>query len=315
MKKLVSIIVGGTGQLGVCLSQELLKNNNKVIITTRSFSKKTIKIDPKVKILKLNIYNKIQIKNLIKKYKPDFIFYFAGQSSPGKSFFKFKETFKSNFLGCKNFLDIIKKYKINCKFINASSCEIYGKVKGKISLDTKKKPVSPYGKAKLKSFLLTKKYREKFNLMSYNAVIFNTESFFRNKDYLVPKICLAAINAKKNGIITEFGNLNISREWNWGPEQSSYLFKFVKKKPQDFILSNGKSFTAIKMINFAFDYFNLNYKKFIKINKKFMRKKDIAKNNSNYLHCLKRNGINRISKVYGKKLIIKMIRYYLNGKY
>ena len=62
MKKLVSIIVGGTGQLGVCLSQELLKNNNKVIITTRSFSKKTIKIDPKVKILKLNIYNKIQIK-------------------------------------------------------------------------------------------------------------------------------------------------------------------------------------------------------------------------------------------------------------
>ena len=80
-------------------------------------------------------------------------------------------------------------------------------------------------------------------------------------------------------------------------------------------MSNGKSFTAIKMINFAFDYFNLNYKKFIKINKKFMRKKDIEKNNSNYLHCLKRNGINRISKVYGKKLIIKMIRYYLNGKY
>ena len=79
----------------------------------------------------------------------------------------------------------------------------------------------------------------------------------------MPKICLAAIKAKEKNIKTEFGNLNISREWNWCDEQCKYLIIFVNKKPQDFILSNGKSYSAINLMKFAFGYFNLDYKKYI----------------------------------------------------
>ena len=131
------------------------------------------------------------------KNKPKIIFYTASQSSPGKSFKNKKETYLSNYIGCKNFLEIIKKYKVECKFVNFSSCEIYGNYKKKISVETIKKPISPYGVAKLKAHNLTKYYRDNYNLKSYNAIIFNTESFFRPKYYLVPKICLAAIKAKK----------------------------------------------------------------------------------------------------------------------
>ena len=109
------------------------------------------------------------------------IFYFAGQSSPRLSFRKKKETYDSNFLGCKNILEVLKKENINAKFLNMASSEMYGKIKGKIKLSTPKKPLNPYGKAKLLSFNLVKDFRTKYNLAAYNAITFNTDSYLRDK--------------------------------------------------------------------------------------------------------------------------------------
>ena len=318
MKNLVAIIVGGTGQFGIITSEFLLKKNYKVIITTRSINKKKklFKKHSNLKLYKLDIYNKIKINKLLYKYKPSLVFYFAGQSSPAKSFLYKKETYKSNVLGCKNFLDVILKNNYNCKFVNASSCEMYGKINGKIKVSSIKKPVNPYGLSKLKSFEITKKYREIHNIKTYNAIIFNTESFFRNKSYLIPKICLAAIYAKKYNLKTEFGNLKISREWNWCPEQVKYLLKFIKKTPQDFLLSNGKSYTAIQMLEFAFKYFNLDYRNYILINKKkFLRKRDMLQKKSDWESCLIRNKIDRKILIYGNKLTGKLIKNFLKKNY
>jgi len=315
MKKPNAIIVGGTGQFGITLSKQLLKKNIAVTITTRSLVKAKKKLNKKkINIKKLNILSINQIKKLLLKYKPKIIFYLAGQSSPGKSFYTKKETYLSNFKGCSNFLKVLKKEKLSSKFINFSSCEIYGNYKNKINIESKKKPISPYGFAKLKAHNETKKYRERFKINSYNAVIFNTESIYRPKNYLIPKICIAAINAKRNNLKTKFGNIKIVREWNWCEEQCKYLLKFVQKKPQDFILSNGKFFSASQMLKFAFDYFKLNYKKFIVVDKKFMRKADPKIKKSNFLLYLRKNKIRRTDKIYGKKLIYKIIHYYLNEK-
>ncbi len=317
MKKKISIIVGGSGQLGISLAKYLLKKKYKVIITTRNKKSAEKKIPFKNKnleLLKLNVLKKKEINNLLKKKLPKKIFYFAGQSSPILSFKKNKVTFLSNVQGCKNFLEVINKNKISTKFVNASSSEIFAESIKKINLNSKKQPISPYGKAKLLSFNLTKLFREKKNLSAYNAIIFNTESFYRDRSYLIPKICIAAINANKNDKKTFFGNLNISREWNWSDEQAEYLMKFVNKKPQDFILSNGKSFSAKKMLYYAFDYFGLNYKDFIQTNQSLVRKKDFIKKSSDFNSCLKRNKIKRVSKIYGKKLITSLIKYYSSEK-
>ena len=317
MKNLVAIIVGGTGQFGTITSEFLLKKNYKIIITSRFLKKESKK--KKIKNLsyhKLDIYNLSAINKLIKKNKPNLIFYYAGQSSPAKSFYQKQETYRSNYLGCKNFLNIIKKNKIDCKFVNTSSCEIYGNLKDKINISSTKKPINPYGWAKLKSFEITKKFRDEHNIKSYNAIIFNTESIFRDKKFLIPKICFAAINAKKYNQKTKFGNLKVSREWNWGPEQVFYLLKFLRKEPQDFILSNGKSYSAISMLKYAFEYFDLNYKKYISSNDKiFLRQKDILKKKSNWRDCLKRNKIVRKNETFGKKLIIKLITHYLKNDF
>ena len=312
MKNNVSIIVGGSGQYGITLAEKLIKNK-EVLITTRSVKKCKEKFRhiKKIKIYKLDVQNKKKIEKLLLKVKPKEIYYFAGQSSPAVSFKKPGETYISNYLGCKNFLEVIYKTKIKCKFLNASSCEIYGNSNNILNINSKKNPVSPYAKSKLASFNLTKYYRENKNLSTYNAIIFNTESIYRDKHYLISKICLSAINAKKSGRKTAFGNLNISREWNWCPEQCNMILKFIKKSPQDFILSNGKNYSAFEMLKFAFKYFKLDYRNFIYFDKKYSRKRDIKNIRSNFKKCLKRNNLKRNTLVYGKLLVNKLIRYYL----
>ena len=317
MKDKISIIAGGSGQFGVYLSKFLLKKGYRIIITTRNvkLAKKKIPFKNKNLILtKLNVLKKKEIKELIFKYCPKLIFYFASQSSPKASFKKKKVTLNSNFEGCKNFLEVIQKERVDCKFINATSSEIFSETKKKINLKSKKNPVSPYGKAKLMSYNMTKYFREEKKIKAFNAIIFNTESFLRKRDYLIPKICLAAINANKLNIKTSFGNLNISRDWNWCEEQVKYLTYFVNKKPQDFILSNGKPYSAKKMLSFAFRYFNLDFRKFVSYKKNLLRKKDFKFRHSDHISCLKRNKMNRKSKIYGKRLIRTLIKYYLNEK-
>jgi len=316
MKNHSAIIIGGTGQFGITLSQLLIKRKYKVFVSSR-FNKK-IKIYrrkyPKINFIKLNIYKKNEIKNILNKIKPKIIFYFAGQSSPQLSFKKRLETYQSNYLGCKNVLEEILENNSNIKFLNAASSEMYGHVKGEINLATPKKPLNPYGKAKKKSFDLVKNYRENFKMKNYNAILFNTESFLRNRNFVIAKICIAAINAYKFQKKTTINNILVSREWNWCEEQCKYLLKFLSKKPQDFILSNGKSYSIKQMLKFAFEYFDLNYLDFIKIKNKKLKKNEIKSKKSNFMESLKKNKINFKSKIFGKKLIHKMINFYLNGK-
>ena len=123
MKKSVAIIIGGSGQFGVTVAKNLLLKKFKVIITTRNVQKNSflLKKDKNLSLKYLDIYNKNKIYKLIKNSRPSLIFYFAGQSSPQKSFNEKNETYKSNFIGCKNVIEVIWENKINCKFLNASS--------------------------------------------------------------------------------------------------------------------------------------------------------------------------------------------------
>ena len=308
------IIIGGTGQYGITLSQILIKNNFKLFITSRSRKKiKDLKkIYHKIEFIKLSIYNKKEIEILLNRIKPSVVFYFAGQSSPKKSFKYKTETLKSNYTGCKIFLDIIYKNNYKIKFFNATSSEMYGHIHNKIDLKTPKKPLNPYGVAKKKSFNLVKKYRELYGMSNYNAIMFNTDSILRNRDFLISKICIGAIKAFRNKKKLTVNNIIVSREWNWCEEQCTLLFKFLSKKPQDFILSNGKSYTVRQMLIFAYQYFNLDFKKFVNVKFKKLKKDEVKEKRSNYRKYFRKNKINFKSKIFGKKLIFKMIKFYLN---
>jgi len=314
-----SLIIGGTGQIGVYLANELLKKKYKVFISSRKITPnkkkkfKKINIYQKVNFVKLNLYKKKEILKLIKKVNANNIFYLAGQSNVDKSFKKPKETIISNFNGCKNVLEILKETKFSGKFINIASSEIFGNQKGFKSLKKKLKPVSPYGKAKLKSFNLTKDFRKKFKLKTYNAILFNCDSILRPKNFVIPKICLSAIKAY-NGYKKKikFGDLSVVRDWGWVEEYVKGIYKTTLQKPDDIIIATGKYFKLKDLVRHAYDFFNLNWRDYIIETNKLKRPKEIRVVKVNTEQTF--NKIGWKAKIDGKNVITRLTKYYLKQK-
>jgi len=315
-----ALIVGGTGQFGFYIAKILLKKKFKVYISTRSFNNdKLVKfrfLKKKINFIKINILRKDDIEKKILKVSPSYIFYLAGQSSVFKSFFKKKETLDSNFLGCKKFLDCIIKLKLNVKFFNASSSEIYGNNSKKLKINSKKNPLSPYAASKLKSFKIIQKYRKIYKLKLYNGIIFNSESYLRPKYFIVPKICHSAIEAYKffkkgKKKFFRFGNINVSRDWGWCEEYAIVIWRYLQKPPQDFIVASGKTFSVKDLLDKAFSFFNLNWKNYIIIDKSFFRQKEIYFSRSN-INKLKQD-IGYVPKIGGLDIVKKLIQYYLKN--
>ena len=86
-------------------------------------------------------------------------------------------------------------------------------------------------------------------------------------------------------------------------------------KPYDFILSNGKRYSGKQMIRYAFNYFKLDYRKYIKIEKKFYRNKDFKFKKSDFKKNKKDIDASWRPKIFGKKIIYKLIRYYQKKKF
>ncbi|MSP06735.1 MAG: NAD-dependent epimerase/dehydratase family protein [Candidatus Fonsibacter sp.] len=315
----VALIIGGTGQIGVYLANVLLKNRNKVFISSRKITAqkknkfKIINIYKKIHLIKLNLYKKREILKLINRIKPNSVYYLAGQSSVDKSFKSPRESIRSNFNGCKNVLETLKEINFSGKFLNAASSEMFGNQKGLISLNKKLKPVSPYGKAKLKSFNLTKYYRKKFKLKTYNAVLFNCDSILRPKNFVMPKICLSAIKASQGYMKKiKFGNINIVRDWGWVEEYVEGIYKITQRKPDDVIIASGKYFKLKDLIKYAYNFFNLDWRDHIIETNKLKRPKEIKEVKVNIKQTKKKIGWK--AKSDGTKVIRKLIKYYLRKK-
>ena len=280
MKKKTTLIFGASGQDGTIMANLLKKKGYNVLAISRSGSKKNCVregISNTIKLIKVNIYNKSKIEELIKKSKCSEIYYFAGQSSLKASFVKVVETFKSHNLPLFNILFSVLKLKKKIKIFNACSGLIYDHKEKIINENSKLNPNSPYGFSKLVSYLMMKHFRENHGLWCCSGLFFNHESMLRPKYYVIPKILNYL--KKKNNQKLKLGNINTSKDWGWGPEYMEIVHKILQKKnPKDLIIATGKVYKLKDVLKMAFSKKNLDWKKFVKINKNLLRQKDAAVN-------------------------------------
>jgi len=309
MNKRVNLIIG-SGVLGAYLSAELLKNNEKIIVTSRNLNNKFsnykyLNIKKKLSFEKLNPGNKKEIYKILNKYNPKKIFYFSGQSSIPKSIKLKKATFSSHYVGTKNFLEILKKEKSDTKFFKANSGYIFSPKKGLINLDCKySTSKNPYIQTQKEVFKLIKKYR-KYKLNLFNLVFMQIESPLRPNDFFIKKICLAAKNKKR----VEVGNINTFRDYSWITEVVRVILKISNLKSKDFIISAGKKLSGREILKTAYNLNKLDYKKYFSINKKYFRKKEnklLIGNSKNSLMLKKK--FNFKFNIVEKKLIRKMYK-------
>ncbi len=277
----VALITGISGQDGSYLTELLIKKKYKVYGIynfKKTFNNKNLKrLRNKIIIRKIDINNYIKIRNLIKSIKPHEIYHLAAQSFVN---YKFEDEFfrlNPNINGTHYILSAIKEFSPKTKFYFAASSEIFGNsIRSPQNEKTRFNPRSAYGISKVAGFYLTKNYREAHKLFACSGILFNHESPRRGEKFVTRKITKnlsLIIKGLKKKII--LGNLNSKRDWGHSKDYVHAMWKMLQlKKPQDLVIGTGKLHSVKDFLKIAFEYANLDYKKYIKISKSLYRPND-----------------------------------------
>ena len=277
----IAVITGISGQDGSYLTELLLQKKYKVYGVLNPKKKNNFNnlknYRDRIIFKNVDINNFSKIKELIKKIKPNEFYHLAAQSFIN---YKFEDEFfklNPNINGTHYILSAIKEFSPKTRFYFAASSELFGNVKkSPQNEDTKFNPRSAYGVSKVAGFYLTKNYREAYNLYACSGILFNHESTRRSANFISRKITYnlsRILNKKINKI--QLGNISSKRDWGHAKDYVFAMWKMLQQnKPQDFVIGTGKLHTVKDFLKIAFSYVNLDYKKFISIDKKFYRPND-----------------------------------------
>ena len=274
MKKKVALITGVTGQDGSYLTDFLIKKNYKIIgVKRRSSSFNTKRID--------HIYNNLsQSKNFVPYYgdltdssnilriiqstKPDEIYNLGAQSHVHTSFEIPEYSANADALGTLRILEAIRVLKLQnkTKFYQASTSEIFGNTTVPQNENTPFRPRSPYAISKLYAYWTTVNYREAYGIFAVNGILFNHEGPRRGETFVSRKITRAVceIFRNKRDFFT-LGNLNAKRDWGSAKDYIESMWLMLKaKKPSDYVIATGKSYTVKNFVEEAFKHVNIKIK-------------------------------------------------------
>ena len=264
MKK--ALITGITGQDGSYLTELLLDKGYKVYgIIRRSSSFNTGRIDhlynqPDLLNERLFLFygdmtDSSNLNRLLEKIQPDEIYNLAAQSHVKVSFEVPEYTAEVDGIGTLRFLDAIKETGIHSKFYQASTSELYGKVREVPQTEkTPFYPRSPYGVAKLYAYWIIVNYREAYNLYAVNGILFNHESPRRGETFVTRKITRAVARIKY-GIQDKLllGNLEAKRDWGYAPEYVEGMWRMLQQpEADDYVLATGETHSVKEFADLAF---------------------------------------------------------------
>ena len=264
MGKKRALIFGITGQDGAYLSKLLLNKKYKVYgVKRRSSIINTQRIDDIYKDINSksdftlyygDLTDSTSILNLIKKTKPDEIYNLAAQSHVQVSFEVPEYSANVNGLGTLRILEAIKNLNMEnkVKFYQAGTSEMFGKTKDKFQNEkTTFYPASPYGASKLFAHWITINYRESYGIFACNGILFNHESPIRGETFVTQKIVQGLIRIKNGQQKKLFlGNLYSKRDWGHASDYVEAMWKMMQqKKPDDYVVATGKTFTIKEFVN------------------------------------------------------------------
>lgn len=264
MKKV--FITGITGQDGSYLTEMLLERGYEVHgIIRRASTFNTQRIDhiyqdPHEKDLKLHLHygdmlDASNLSRLIEKIEPDEIYNLAAQSHVAVSFKQPVYTADCNALGTLRLLDAIKESRVDSRFYQASSSEMFGNPKEiPQTEETPFNPVSPYACSKVFAHNITKNYREAYNLHACIGILFNHESPRRGKRFVTRKItrAVAKIDAGLQDKIY-LGNLDAKRDWGYALEYVEAMWKILNQdEPGDYVIATGQVHSVREFAEKAF---------------------------------------------------------------
>lgn len=283
MSKKKAVITGITGQDGSYLAEFLLGIGYEVHgLIRRASSPNTSRIDHLLPSSNLLLHygelsDSSRMVRLLDEVRPTEIYNLAAQSHVMMSFGEPEYTGNTTGLGTIRLLEAIRILKLDAKYYQASSSEMFGATPPPQNEESPFHPRSPYGVAKVYGHWITRNYRESYGMFATNGILFNHESPRRSDQFVTRKITKAVAEISSGRRDKLFlGNLDARRDWGYAPEYVQAMWLMLQQdSPDDYVVGTGTSFSVEDFVQASFSYVGLNWEEYVEFDPALTRPAEV----------------------------------------
>lgn len=277
-----ALITGITGQDGSYLAEFLLEKGYKVFGTVRRSSLEKYEriehIKDQIELRHADLLDQLSLIDVLKESRPDEVYNLAAQSFVPTSWKEPVLTAQFTAVGVTKVLEAIRLVNKKLRFYQASSSEMFGKAKEMPQNEnTSFHPRSPYGVAKVYGHFITVNYRESYGIFACSGILFNHESPRRGLEFVTRKITDGAARIKL-GLCKEvrLGNLDAKRDWGYAGDYVKAMWMMLQQEePGDYVIATGKSHSIKDLLDGAFGYLGLDWKKYVVVDRSLTRPAEV----------------------------------------
>ncbi len=277
-----ALITGITGQDGSYLAEFLLEKGYEVYgmvrrASTEKFERIAHLMDT-IEIVQGDLLDQNSLFHALDTIRPHEVYNLAAQSFVPTSWNQPLLTGEITALGVTRMLEAIKMVDTSIRFYQASSSEMFGKVREvPQSEKTPFYPRSPYGVAKVYGHWITVNYRESYNIFACSGILFNHESPRRGMEFVTRKITYAVAKIKL-GLANELrlGNLKAKRDWGYAGDYVRAMWLMLQQsEPDDYVVATGETHAVEEAVEIAFSHVDLDWHDYVKTDPKFFRPAEV----------------------------------------
>ena len=277
-----ALITGITGQDGSYLAELLLEKGYTVVGMVRRASKDNFEriehLLPRLVIKQADLLDQLSLIRVLEDSRPQEVYNLAAQSFVPTSWTQPVLTAEFTALGVTRLLDAIRLVDPGIRFYQASSSEMFGKVRETPQTErTPFHPRSPYGVAKVYGHDITVNYRESYGLFACSGILFNHESPRRGLEFVTRKVT-DAVARIKHGWQQELrlGNLEARRDWGFAGDYVQAMWLMLQQEePDDYVIATGESHSVHELVQHAFEHAELDWQKYVVIDPTFKRPAEV----------------------------------------
>ena len=277
-----ALITGITGQDGSYLADFLLEKGYEVYGMVRRSSVENFSriehIRDKLKFVQADLLDQLSIIDAVKEARPDEIYNLGAMSFVPTSWKQPVLTGEFTAIGVTRMLEAMRHMDKNIKFYQASSSEMFGKVREVPQKETTPfHPRSPYGAAKAYGHYMTVNYRESYDMHCSSGILFNHESPRRGLEFVTKKVTYHAAMIKLGLTdVLYLGNLDSKRDWGYAKDYVEAMWLMMQQdKADDFVISTKETHTVKEWVETTFKCLDLDWEKYVKIDPQFLRPAEV----------------------------------------
>jgi GDPmannose 4,6-dehydratase len=277
-----ALITGITGQDGSYLAEFLLNQGYEVYglvrrTSTINFSR-IEHIQDRLHLIYGDMLDQTSLQLALAECQPQEVYNLAAQSFVQTSWTQPVFTGDVSALGVTRLLDAIRNVNSQIRFYQASSSEMFGKVREVPQRETTPfYPRSPYGVAKVYGHWITINYRESYDLHATSGILFNHESERRGLEFVTRKVTYHVAKIKL-GLAKELrlGNLDSRRDWGFAGDYVQAMWLMLQQDhPDDYVIATGETHSIEELVTVAFEYVGLDWHDYVTQDPRFMRPAEV----------------------------------------